>query len=69
MLDDHVKVNLEVYVADLEKFEELIPDEWFDQSSSDSTTASIKEWPSLEQRMHAFASKRLQFITEKGVKL
>lgn len=69
VLDDHIKVNLEVYVADLEKFSELIPDEWFDQSSSDSTTASIKERPSLEQRMHTFASKRLQFITEKGVKL
>ena len=69
ILDDHVKVKLEVYVDDLEKFEELIPDEWFDQSSSDSTTASIKERPSLEQRMQTFASKRLQFITEKGVKL
>jgi hypothetical protein len=69
VLDDHVKVNLEVYVGDLEKFEELIPDEWFDQSSSDATTASIKERPSLEQRMHTFAIKRLQFITEKGVKL
>lgn len=69
VLDDYVKVNLEVYVDDLEKFEELVPDEWFDQSSSESTTASIKERLSLEQRMHRFASKRLQFITEKGVKL
>ena len=69
VLDDHVKVNLEVYVADLEKFEELIPDAWFDQSSSDSSTASLKERPSLEQRMHSFATKRLQFVTDKGVKL
>lgn len=69
VLDDHVKVKLEVYVGDLDKFEELIPDEWFDQSSSDSTTASIKERPSLEQRMQTFSTKRLQFITENGVKL
>lgn len=61
ILDDHIKVNLEVYVDDLDKFEELLPDDWLDES--------VGERPPLEQRMHAFASKRLQFITEKGVKL
>jgi hypothetical protein len=61
ILDDHIKVNLEVYVDDLDKFEELLPDDWLDES--------VGQRPSLEQRMHAFASKRLQFITEKGVKL
>ena len=30
ILDDHVKVKLEVYVDDLEKFEELLPDDWLD---------------------------------------
>jgi len=62
VLDDHIKVKLEVYVDDLEKFEELIPDEWFNK-------AAISERPSLEQRMQIFATKRLQFITEKGVSL
>ncbi len=61
ILDDHIKVNLEVYVDDIDKFEELLPDDWLDES--------VGQRPSLEQRMHAFASKRLQFITEKGVKL
>ena len=61
ILDDHIKVNLEVYVEDLDKFEELLPDDWLDESAG--------QRPSLEQRMHVFASKRLQFITEKGVKL
>ena len=61
ILEDHVKVNLEVYVEDLDKFEELLPDDWLDESAGERL--------SLEQRMHAFASKRLQFITEKGVKL
>ena len=28
ILDDHVKVKLEVYVDDLDKFEELLPDDW-----------------------------------------
>lgn len=62
VLDDHIKVKLELYVDDLEKFEELIPDEWFNK-------ATISERPSLEQRMLTFATKRLQFITEKGVSL
>ena len=61
ILDDHIKVNLEVYIGDLDKFEELLPDDWLDESAG--------QRPSLEQRMHAFAGKRLQFITEKGVKL
>jgi hypothetical protein len=61
VLEDHIKVNLEVYVGDLDKFEELLPDDWLDESAG--------ERPSLEQRMQAFANKRLQFITEKGVTL
>jgi len=59
VLDDHVKVKLEVYIGDLEKFEELIPDEWFKDSAS--------QRPSLEQRMQAFATRRLQFMTGEGV--
>jgi len=69
VLDDHVEVKLEVYVDDLEKFEELIPDEWFNKPPSDSAKAPINERPSLEHRMQIFATKRLQFITEKGVSL
>jgi hypothetical protein len=61
VLDDHVRVKLEVYVGDLDRFEELIPDEWFKDSAS--------KRPSLEQRMQTFASQRLQFITGEGVTL
>ena len=61
VLDDHVKVKLEVYVGDLEKFEELVPNEWIKESSD--------KRPSLEQSMQTFATKRLQFITEDGVNL
>ncbi|TDJ29723.1 MAG: hypothetical protein E2O57_02435 [Gammaproteobacteria bacterium] len=61
VLDEHVRVKLEVYIADLDKFEELVPDEWFKDSAS--------KRPSLEQRMQTFASQRLQFITGEGVTL
>jgi hypothetical protein len=61
VLDDHVKVKLEIYVGDLEKFEELVPDEWLKNA--------VGERPSLEQRMHIFATERFQFITENGVRL
>lgn len=44
VLDDHVKVKLEVYIGDLDKFAELVPDKWLKESAS--------ERPSLEQRMH-----------------
>ncbi len=75
VLDDHIKVKLEVYVGDLKKFKELIPDEWLKNSSNNSTSASnssdelIRNRPSLEQRIKIFAAERLQFVTEKGVKL
>jgi len=61
VLDDHVRVKLEVYIGDLDKFEELIPDEWF------KDTGSAR--PSLDQRMQTFASQRLKFITGEGVTL
>jgi len=61
VLDDHVKVKLEVYIGDLEKFEELVPDEWIKESPG--------KRPSLEKRMQIFANERLQFITDEGVKL
>ena len=61
VLDDHVKVKLEVYIGDLEKFEELVPDEWIKESSD--------KRPPLEQRMQTFADERMQFITDEGVKL
>jgi len=61
VLDDHVRVKLEVYVGDLEKFAELVPDDLL-RDPGDAR-------PSLEQRMQTFATERLQFITGEGVKL
>ncbi len=59
--DDHVKLALEVYVEDLMTFEELVPDDWLNDSD-------IKR-PDVEERMHLFAEQRFQFVTDKGDKL
>ena len=61
VLDDQVKVKLEIYIGDLEKFDELIPDEWIQDPN-------IKR-ASLEQRIQTFATERFRFITEDGTKL
>ena len=48
-------------MGDLDKFEELVPDEMIRES--------VEKRPLLERRMQTFATERLQFITGKGVKL
>ena len=61
VLDDRVKLVLEVYVGGLESFEELIPDDWVKDSDA--------ERPSLEARMRYFADHGLQVVTDSGEKL
>ena len=59
--DDHVKVNLEIFVNDLVVFDHLIPDEFF----KDTT---IKR-PPLTDRLRKFSKEDLQVITDEGEKL
>lgn len=61
VLDDRVKLVLEIYVGDLEVFEELIPDDWVKEGAP--------ERPPLDERMRRFANDRFQFITETGENL
>ena len=61
VLDDHVKLVLEIYVGDLDAFDELIPDDWLKDSS-------IKRSP-IEERLQKFANNKFQFITDTGEKL
>ena len=61
VLDNHIKVKLEVYIGDLDKFAELVPDDLLKDPGDNR--------PSLEKRMHIFATERLQFITGEGEKL
>jgi hypothetical protein len=61
VLDDQVKLVLEVYIGDLDKFEELVPDGWLKDSAA--------ERPDVEARIKHFAEQRFQFVTETGEKL
>jgi hypothetical protein len=61
VLDDRVKLVLEVYVGNLEAFEELIPDDWI--------TDDAPRRPPLEERMKRFSESHFQFVTEAGEKL
>jgi len=59
--DDHVKIELEIFVNDLVAFDRLIPDEFF-------AGTRIKRG-SLEERMQQFSNEDLQVIADNGLKL
>ena len=61
VMDDHVKLVLEVYVGDLEIFADLVPDTWLKQETA--------ERPDEAARIRRFAEERFQFITGSGEKL
>jgi hypothetical protein len=61
VMDDHVKLVLEVYVGDLETFKALVPDDWVSDSA-------IKR-PSLEQRLKQFSKETFQILTDSGERL
>jgi len=58
VLDDRVKLVLEVYVGDLKAFEELIPDDWLKGMSVSR--------PPVAERMRRFAERTLQVIGPDG---
>ena len=59
--DDHLKIELEIFVDDLVVFDRLIPDDFFAQSK-------IKRAP-LDERLRQFAREDLQVIADDGRKL
>ncbi len=61
VLDDRVKLVLEIYVGDLDDFSDLVPDDWLKDGSGDR--------PTLEERMRRFSTEHFQFVTETGEKL
>ena len=61
VLDDHVRLVLEVYVGDLELFSDLVPDDWLRDRDDDR--------PALGERMRRFSAEQFQFVTEPGEKL
>ena len=58
--DDGVRVNLEVYVGNLESFTELIPDDWVQDPS---------KRPSLDDRLQLFGERGLAVIRDDGSRL
>jgi hypothetical protein len=61
VLDDQVKLVLEIYVGNLDAFDELIPDDWLKDSSINR--------PPVEERLRQFATEKFQFVTGTGEKL
>ena len=63
VLDDQVRLVLEVYVGDLDDFDELVPTDWLSNANAGQERANVDE------RMRRFSAKRFQFVTESGEKL
>jgi len=61
VLEDHVRVVLEVYLSDLAHFEALVPDQWLEGRGI--------QRPPLTERLRRFSDTGLQFITGSGEKL
>jgi len=61
VMDDHIKLVLEIYVGNLDTFDELIPDDWLKE-------IEVKR-PQIEDRLQAFANEKFQFITDTNEKL
>ena len=61
VLDDHVKVVLEIYIRDLPIFDDLVPDDWVNSLQP--------KRPAVQKRLQHFSSHTLQFVTEAGEKL
>jgi hypothetical protein len=59
--DDHVKLVLEIYIDNLDTFDELIPDDWLKDSSNNRSP--------IEERLQVFANNKFQFITDTGERL
>ena len=61
VLDDRIRVALEVYIGDLATFEALLPDEWLKKD--------ITSRPPLTERLRQFSAETFQIITSEGTKL
>ncbi|MGD9243698.1 MAG: hypothetical protein PVH36_02135 [Desulfobacterales bacterium] len=59
--NDHVRVVLEIYVGDVDKFVDLLPDKWIRQAGV--------EPPPIEERMRRFSTETFQIVVEDGSRL
>ena len=58
VLDDRVRVALEVYIGDLVTFEALVPDDWL--------RTNIPTRPPLNKRLQQFSNDTFQILTDEG---
>lgn len=58
---DHVRVVLEIYVGDLDKFVDLLPDDWL--------TKNDVKVPSIDVRMQRFSTETLQIVADETTHL
>lgn len=61
VLDDRVRVVLEIYIRDIAVFEDLLPDDWLKKQAANR--------PPLAQRLTHFSADIFQVVTEDGTKL
>ncbi|MGH8633045.1 MAG: hypothetical protein ACRET7_02825, partial [Burkholderiales bacterium] len=61
VLDDRVRVALEIYVGDIGTFEALVPDAWLKQKPAAR--------PSRSERLRQFAAKTFRIVTDDGTTL
>jgi len=61
VLDDRVRVALEIYVGNLDTFEALLPDDWL------KTGAAAR--PPLAERLKRFSADTFQIVTDDGTRL
>jgi hypothetical protein len=54
--DDHVRLELEIYIRDIEKFVDLLPDDFFKRAGVDP--------PPLKERLRRFSTETFRIITE-----
>jgi len=58
ILDDHVRLVLEVYIGDIPTFEDLLPDSFLKETINR---------PSLAERLKRFSSETFRFLTPDGI--
>ncbi len=61
ILDDRVRVVLEIYIRDISVFEALLPDDWLKKPDGNR--------PSLADRLKVFSRGTFQVVTEDGIPL
>jgi hypothetical protein len=59
--DNHVRLVLEIYVNDIDKFMDLLPDDWL-------TKGGVK-LPPIEERLRRFSTETFQMVTDDKTRL